>query len=134
MVENSKLNFRCDLVIDMTKQKMGSISFSGALLNQCIILGCLIFTAQVLAETQSEEVNMDEVKIKLLPKGEFKGKKIAGPNKLLLQLKIAKDLKRVKVTPDTVNVENLDLLELNDPSPIMVLVPVDPLATTIGPK
>jgi len=104
------------------------------LLKQCLTIGCLILATQVLAEIENEEVNMDEVKIKLLPKGEFKGSKISGPNKLLLQLKIAKDLKRVKVTPDTVNVENLDLLELNESSPIMVLVPDDALATGQGPE
>lgn len=97
-------------------------------------MGCLLLAPQVMAEIQSEEVNMDEVKIKLLPKGEFKGKKIAGPNKLLLQLKIARDLNRIKVTPDTVNVENIDLLELNESSPIMVLVPNDSLATVKGPE
>ncbi|GEM_PF-2207863 len=118
----------------MKISRKASISIFRILLKQCLTIGCLVLTSQVLAETDSEEVNMDEVKIKLLPKGEFKGKKISGPNKLLLQLKIAKDLKRVKVTPDTVNVENLDLLELNESSPIMVLIPDDSLATGEGPK
>jgi len=118
----------------MRKNNMAYVGVYKVFLKQCLTLGVLMLASQVMAESESEEVNMDEVKIKLLPKGEFKGKKISGPNKLLLQLKMAKDLKRVKVTPDTVNVENLDLLELNEPSPIMVLVPDQSLATGQGPE
>jgi len=118
----------------MTKNNMACAGAYKMLLRRYMALGFLLLAPQVLADIQSEEVNMDEVKIKLLPKGEFKGKKITGPNKLLLQLKIAKDLKRVKVTPDTVNVENIDLLELNESSPIMGLVPGDSLSTVKGPE
>ena len=103
--------------------------FIGPFLGVCLVLTGLTMSAQLRADSDGDVVNMDDVKIKLLPKGQFKGKKIAGPNKLLLQLKIAKDLKTIKVTPDSVNVENLDLLELNEPGPIMGIVPVDPLAT-----
>jgi len=118
----------------MRKNNMAFAGMCKVLLKQCLSLGVLILAPQVMAETQNEQVNMDEVKIKLLPKGEFKGKKISGPNKLLLQLKIAKDLKRVKVTPDTVNVENIDLLELNESNKIMVIVPDDSLVTVKGPE
>ncbi len=105
------------------------IDLKEIVLASVILLGCLALPSQVLAASTGDEVNMDEVKIKLLSKGQFKGKKIAGPNKLLLQLKIAKELKQVKVSPETVNVENLDLLELNEPGTIIGIAPADPLST-----
>lgn len=73
------------------------------------------------AKNTSEEdaLDLDDIKIKLIAKGSLKkqrlaSKKIKGPNKLLLQQKIAAELKS---TPESINAADLDILDLQLEAP-----------------
>lgn len=67
---------------------------------------------------QTDEIDMDDVKIKLVAKGELSVKKIIGPDKALLQqilrLRLAQELSSAQKSPELLQPENLEIIELND--------------------
>jgi len=89
--------------------------------------------------TSSEEapLDLDDIKIKLIAKGSLKkqrlaSKKIKGPNKLLLQQKIAAELKN---TPESINAADLDILDLqlDTPAASVTVGESDAAFTTLKP-
>lgn len=80
---------------------------------QCLCLASFVlYGNEVLADGNETQVELDEVKIQLISKGSIVGKKIMGPDKQLLKMKIANELNAIKSTPESINAENLDLLDL----------------------
>lgn len=74
---------------------------------------CLIVLAPRLSLAQDDEIDMDEVKISLVKKGALTAKKITGPNKELLQLKISQQLLSSQEAATSLMPDNLDVLEPN---------------------
>lgn len=91
-----------------------------------LLLG-LITLAPALSLAQDDEIDMDDVKISLVKKGELTAKKINGPNKELLQLKISQQLLSSQESTDSLITDNLNILEtnidINDSATLPVLDP-----------
>lgn len=65
----------------------------------------------------SDKVNLDEIKIKLVSKGSILGKKIQGPKKQQLRLKMMAGADTLKVTPESLGWDNADIINLGQPKP-----------------
>lgn len=80
----------------------------------CLFLISLaLLGGDVLADENETQSELDEVKIHLIAKGSIQGKKIIGPDKHLLKMRIANELNAIKSMPESINAENLDLLDLS---------------------
>jgi hypothetical protein len=76
------------------------------------LISLALLGSEVSADGNDTQLELDEVKIQLISKGSIAGKKIRGPDKQLLKMKIANELNAIKSTPESINAENLDLLDL----------------------
>ncbi len=83
------------------------------LLFSSVLLNALLFTS-VASMAEMNKIDMDDVKIKLVGRGDLAVKKITGPDKALLRLKLAKELKSSQKTPELLQPENLEIDEIND--------------------
>lgn len=75
-----------------------------------LLLG-VVTLIPALSLAQDEEIDMDDVKISLVKKGALTAKKINGPNKELMQLKISQQLLSSQEPTDSLMLDNLDILE-----------------------
>ena len=82
-----------------------------------VLLNLTLLTSAVSA-AESNQIDMDDVKIRLVVKGDLTVKKIAAPDKALLQklsrLKLANKLKSSQKSPELLRPENLEIVELSD--------------------
>lgn len=68
-------------------------------------------------ESSSDKVDLDEIKIKLVSKDSISGKKISGPKKQLLKLKMMADADNLKMRPESLGGDNVDLINLGQTEP-----------------